>query len=251
LDQSLLSTNQWILLSNLCNGYKETQLLSIGQRLIDTHDVIQFDNGIYQTLVQEFLASIYETTGTYLRCNDDLCKLSYNDRSIMLHNAADNVSCMSWAFIIHHCHLLDLDTFSNAIKIMYGKRTVDIHLWAMKFIDPDIILIKLAISLFSVSESTYSYLSNISNNLTNPINILEIQNKYAELTWKYLLYKYGHYQAVKRFLNIISWLEAVTIFMFHARSLTQHVNDVNLLVEQTELAFILDDDYQIFQTNNS
>jgi len=219
--------------------------------LIDTHDIIQFNNEIYQTLVQEFLASIYETTGAYLLCNDDLCKLSSNDRSIMLHNAADNVSCMSWAFVIHHCHLLALDTFSNAMNIMYGKRTVDIHRWAMKFIDPDIVLIKLAISLFAFSENTYSYSSSISDNLTNPITILEIQNKYAELTWKYLLYKYGHYQAVKRFLNITIWLEAITIFMFHAQTLTQHVNDVNSLVEQTELTLILDDADQIRETNDS
>jgi len=134
---------------------------------------------------------------------------------------------------------------------MYGKRTVDIHLWAMKFIDPDIVLVKLAFSLFALTENTYSYSSNISNNLTNPINILEIQSKYAEITWKYLLYRYGHYEAVKRFLNLISWFGAITIFMFHAQTLALHVNDVNSLVEQTELSLILDDVDEILETNKT
>jgi hypothetical protein len=199
--------------------------------------------------VQEFVRSIYETTGIYIRYNDDLCKLSSNDRSIMLHNAANNVSCIGWSYIMDHCHLLALEAFSNAMKIMYGKRSVDIHLWAMKFIDPDIILVKLALSLFAFSESTYSYFPNISPDLTNPLIILAIQNKYAEITWKYLLYRYGHYQAVKKFLNIISWLEAINIFLFHAQSLTLYVNDVNSLVEQTELILILDDVDQLLETN--
>jgi len=169
----------------------------------------------------------------------------------MLHNVADNLSCMGCAFVMHHCHLLNLDAFSNAMITMYGKRTIDIHLWTMKFIDPDIVLIKLALSLFAFSENTYSYSPNISTNLTNSITILEIQNKYAEITWRYLLYRYGHYQAVKRFLNIISWLKATNILLFHVQSLVLHVNDVNSLVEQTELTLILDDVDQLFETNKS
>ncbi len=219
--------------------------------MIDTHDIVQSTNINYQILVNEFLTCTYETAGAYFRSNHDLCKLSFNDRSIILYNAADNVSCMSCGFFMHYCHLIHHDAFLNAMTRMYGKRTVDIHLWTMKFIDPDIVLVKLAFSLFALTEITYSYSSNISNNLTNPINILEIQSKYAEITWKYLLYRYGHYEAVKRFLNLISWLGAITIFMFHAQTLALHVNDVNSLVEQTELSLILDDVDEILETNKT
>jgi len=168
---------------------------------------------------------------------------------VILRSAADNVSCIGPEFILSHCHLFNLDRFSNAIETMYGRRQIDMHVSAMKFIDPDIVLVKLGLSLFAVAENTYSYSPNISTDLTNPINILKIQNKYAELTWKYLLYRYGHYQAVKRFINLISWLEAATIYMFHIQSLTLHVNDVNSLVEKTELTLILDDADQIIETN--
>jgi hypothetical protein len=244
-----LSSSQWILLSNLINGYQESNLLSIGRCLINTHNVLQPTNVIYQSLVKEFLTSIYTTAGTYLRSNEDICNLSSHDRSLILRGAADNVSCMSAAFAMHHCHLLSLDAFSNAMKTMYGKRTVDIHLWAMKIIDPDIILTKLALSLFAVSENACSYSPNVSIEFTNPIDIFQIQSKYAEITWKYLLYKYGHYQAVKRFLNLTSWLVAITVFIYHAQSLTIHVNDVYSLVEQTELSLILEGVDQIVEKN--
>ena len=121
----------------------------------------------------------------------------------------------------------------------------------MKYIDPDIVLLKLALSLFAFSENTYSYSPNISTDLTNSLIILEIQNKYAEITWKYLLYKYGYHQAVKRFLKLTIWLEAMNIIISHAQSLSLYVNDINSLVEQTELTLILDDVDQILETNKT
>lgn len=241
MDESLLNTEQWTLLSNLFNSYKESQLISIGQRLKNMNNIEKFNKIDYQIVIEEFLTCTYETTGIYLRLNDDLCKLSSNDRSIMLYNAADNLSCMSCAFVMHLCDLFQLDSFLNSMITMYGKRTIDIHRWGMKFIDSDIIIVKLAFSLFAVTTNTYTYTSNFGSNLTNPLNIFEIQNKYAELTWKYLLYRYNYHQAIKRYVNLIAWLEALTIFMFHAQSLTLHVNDINSLVEQTELTLILDD----------
>jgi hypothetical protein len=197
------------------------------------------------------LTCIYETTGEYLRLNDDLCKLSSDDRCVILHSAADYLSCMGLQFILHHFHLFNLNTFSNAIEAIYGRRPIELHLSAMRFIDPEIVLIKLAISLCALSEITYIYSPNISRHSTNPINILKIQNKYAEVTWKYLLYRYGHYQAVKRFLNIINWLEVITLFVSHAQSLTTHVNNLNSFVEKLELTLILDDVDKIMETNET
>ena len=203
----------------------------------------------YETLVDEFLVSIYETTGTYFHLNDDLCKLSADDRSIMLRNTSDNVCCMGGAFVMQNYQLYNIAGFLNAMIIKYGKQTMDIHIGARKFIDSDIVLIKLALSLFSVCENTCSFSSTSPFDLTNPIIILSIQNKYADLTWKYLLYRYGHYQAVQKFLNLISWHMAITNLICHAQSLAPHINDLNSLCEQMELTLILDDVDQIIETN--
>ncbi|CAF1544868.1 unnamed protein product, partial [Rotaria sordida] len=248
-DQSLLTTNQWTLLTNLFHCYKESQILPFCQRLIDTHDASQSNYVIYKVLLEEFLVSLYETAGLYLRSNDDFRKLSSDDRSIILRNAADNVCCISGTFVMQYFYLYGLDAFLNAMSVKYGKRTMDIHVWARKFIDPVIVLAKLSISLFAFSENTCSYYSNISKDLTNPINVLEIQNKYAEVIWKYLLYKYGHYDAVKRYLNIILWLISMSMLTFHAQTLKSHINDLHSIIEQTELTLILYDVEQIIETN--
>ncbi|CAF1556575.1 unnamed protein product [Adineta steineri] len=244
-DTSLLTTNQWTLLSNLYHTYEETQILSIGQYI---HKTLQLNNVVYQTIIDKYLACIYETTGTYLQLNGDLRKISSNDRSIILRSAADNVACMTGVFSMQQCYLYSLNTFVKAIEAKYGKRTTDIHQWAMKFIDSDIVLVKLGMSLFAFSENACVYSSKIWLDLIDPIIMFEIQNKYAEVTWKYLIYRYGFYEATRKFLNLTLWLRAICMLTCHAQNLTIHTNDVDSVVEQTELLLILDDVNEIIKS---
>ncbi|CAF0853203.1 unnamed protein product [Adineta steineri] len=190
-NHSLLTTSQWTLLSNLYNSFDESQLSLLGKSLVDTHNSLQPINVTYQRLIEKFLVCNYEATGRYLRLNDDICKLSFTDRSILLCNAADNVSCMASAFILHRFGLLSLDSFLKILIAMSDNRGISLTRWTMKFINPDIVIFKLALSLFAFSKTTYLYSANIPVDSTNSSTLFHIQNKYAEVTWKYLNYRYG------------------------------------------------------------
>ncbi|CAF1097298.1 unnamed protein product [Adineta steineri] len=247
-DHSLLTTSQWTLLSNLYNTFDESQLVLLGKSLVDTHNSFQPINMTYQRLSEKFSSCIYETTGRYLRLNDDICKLSFTDRSILLRNAADNVSCMTSTFIKHHFGLFSLDSYMKIMTAMFDNRGIALTLETMKFIYPDIIIFKLALSLFALSKTIYSYSPNISIDSTNSSTIFHIQNKYAEVTWKYLNYRYGWYEAVKHFHSIIYWLMALTVYMDPVQIYSTHVDNIDSLVELTELTLILDDVEEIVDT---
>ncbi|CAF1282366.1 unnamed protein product [Adineta steineri] len=247
-DHSLLTTSQWTLLSNLYNTFDESQLSSLGRSLVDTHDSLQSMNVTYQGLIQNYFLSVYETTGRYLCLNDDICKLSFNDRSIVLRNAANNVSCMASTFIPYHFNLFNLESFFKIISTMFDNRALSLTLWTMKFINPDIIIFKLALSLFALSKTNYLYSPNISIESTGSSTIFHIQNKYAEVTWKYLNYRYGWYEAVKHFYNITYWLMACTTSIIHVQTISTHVDNIDSLVELTELTLILDDVEEIIET---
>ncbi|CAF1179958.1 unnamed protein product [Rotaria sordida] len=240
-DKSLLTQNQWRLIFNLCNVCNESNLFSTGQLLFNTYYDSKSTNIVDETLMNEFLVSVYETVRTYLHLNDD--------RSIILHSAANNITCLTGSFVLSYCHLLFVDAFENTINLRFGKNTINIHHWADKFIDSDVVLIKLSISLFAVSQYTYLYSPNMLKDLTNPINILEIQNKYAEVIWIYLLYRYGYYEAIKRFLKLTLWFIAGWFLSYDGQKSMKHVNSVHTVVEQTELKLILDDVDQIVEEN--
>ena len=44
--------------------------------------------------------------------------------------------------------------FARTLQSMYGEDTIDIHRWIGRFIDPDIILVKLALNLFALMENS-------------------------------------------------------------------------------------------------
>ncbi|UJR20451.1 hypothetical protein I4U23_023580 [Adineta vaga] len=245
-DQSLLTSSQWTLLTNLYHSYKESQLLSFGQHFRDIHYNSQSTPFSYTLLFEEFLALIYQTTGGYLCSNGDLNKLSVNDRSLVLRGVADNVACMTGTFAIKQCQLYSLQTFFHTMKLKYNEQTMNYHLWAMKYIDSDIVVVKLAISLFALTQHSSIHTFNISINSIDTITMLNIQNTYTEVTWKYLIYRYGCLEAMKRFLNLSLWLRSITMLTHHARTLAPHINDIDSLVEQTELKLLLDDIDQIF-----
>ncbi|CAF4316192.1 unnamed protein product, partial [Adineta steineri] len=247
-DHSLLTTSQWTLLSNLYDTFDESQVSLLSKSLVDTHSSLQPTNVTYQRLVENYLLSIYETTGRYLRLNDDIFELSFTDRSIVLRNAADNVPCMACAFIIHHFDLFSLDSFLKTLTAIYGHRPVSLSLLAMKFIISDIVIFKLALSLFAFSKTTYLYSPNIPVDSTNSSTLFHIQNKYAEVTWKYLNYRYGWYEAVKHFHSIIYCLMACTMLMVPVQSVSTHVDNVDSIVELTEVTLILDDVDEIIET---
>ncbi|CAF1481537.1 unnamed protein product [Adineta steineri] len=247
-NHSLLTTSQWTLLSNLYNTFDESQLSLLGKTLVDTHNSLQPMNATYQKLLENYLLSLYETAGRYLRSNDDICKLSFSDRSIVLRNAANNAPCMASSFIGRHFGLFSLDSFLKIVTAMYGNGAVSLTIWTLKFVNLDIVIFKLALSLFALSITTYIYSPNISIDSTNSSTIYHIQNKYAEVTWKYLNYRYGWYEAVKHFHNIVYWLMACTTSIIHAQTVSTHVDNVDSIVELTELTLILDDVEEIIET---
>lgn len=238
-----------MLLLNLFHCFQESWVLSKTQIIIEKHNILQNSCHMHAASLDDLVVSIYEAAGSYLRSNDDFRKLPIDDRSIMLRSAADNIVCMIGTFTMEHYHLIHMDCFWNIMKAKYGKRGMDIQLWAGKYLDPDIVLVKLSISLFAFSENNCCYFPDISQRLTNPIRILEIQNKYAEITWKYLLYKYGYYESVKRFLNLTLWLTAVHNLVTHGQTLLLHLRDLESLIEQTEVTLIFEDIQEIFERN--
>ncbi len=196
---------------------------------------------INESLVQYLIKSFYEITGRTLRSNNDVNHLPSNDRSILLSTAADNIVYLGGIFIFYYSQLMNNDILWNYLANIYGKLTMSFHRWTGQFIETDIILFKLLIALFTFSSNGRIFHTNIQMEYENFYQIFQIQNQYAELTWKYLIYKYGYHQAIHKFIRLIQWLLTICVFMSYTHHIQPHANDIQSLIEQTELTFILDD----------
>lgn len=227
-------------MSNLLHSYDESKLLNIAQQIINDDVILpgaQMSNPI---LTQEFFKKTYETTGTYLLKNRDLLVLSPDDRCTVLRRTADTVHCLSSIFVWVRSRIYVHQLFLRTCQYLYGEQLVEVANHVMKFMDPDIVVAKLSLSLFAFSNSVLIYTPNSAIYSTTIITMFRIQNAYAEITWKYLLYKYGYYQAVRRFNILIQCLLAATNIVTGLQDVQIHKNDIESLVEHTEISLIME-----------
>ncbi|CAF4086624.1 unnamed protein product [Rotaria sordida] len=240
-DISKLTNNQWTLLSNVIHSFDEDRMKSICQRLVEEDKYSQSIKPLDEILTKEFFRLLFETTDICLRLNGDICALPHNDRSIVLRTGADCLLCLGGAFIMYQSQLNTCQSFIDMNAKKYGTYGISLTLYSTKFLDPDVVLVKMGLLLLVFSKNTYIFSSTTSLDHVNANIILQIQNRYAEITWKYLLYKYGYHQAIQRFMNLILCLLAVVQTMSYLQSVQPHINDVETIAENSELELILDD----------
>ncbi|CAF1245577.1 unnamed protein product [Rotaria sp. Silwood1] len=240
-DNSTLNTNQWTLLSNLFHSYDESKLLLIAQQLMNENNLDKSMKSIDSTLPTQFFMKAYETTGDYFNSNNDLRRLSLDNHYSFLRNAAESINCLGTIFSWRRSQVYKCKHFVNACIDLYGQASVDMIEHILKYLDSDIVIIKLALSLFTFSNNITIFSSITTINSINTLDILHIQNTYAEVTWKYILYKYGFHQSIQRFMNLIQCLLVATNALYKAHDIEKHENDIELLVENIELGLLLDD----------
>jgi hypothetical protein len=202
------------------------------------------------SLPKDFFMKIYETSGTYIRSNGDLCALSTDDRSAFLRYTANNVTCLGAVISWNLSQLYNCKSFIDACINTYGENSVILVQRVLKFIDSDIVIAKLALSLFAFCSNGTIYFSHMTMKSLNTLAIFRIQNTYAEITWNYLIYKYGYFESIQRFMKLIQYLLAATNSIFDGQDIEKHVNDIEVLIEQTELVLLLDDMEEIQEDKN-
>lgn len=191
--------------------------------------------------VLEYLSSFYQEAGTAFRTNGDFRSLSSSDRSILLHTATHNSTCLAGIYTFAQTSLYRHKALRDYLDKIYTPLTMKYHRWVTQFAQCDLIVFKLALALFSVSTVSRICEPDLKDEYVDVKTILEIENRYAELMWKYLSYRYTFKEAVKQYFQIIRWFSAMNVFMSVASSVQAHVTDMNTLIEDTELKLILDD----------
>jgi hypothetical protein len=79
-----------------------------------------------------------------------------------------------------------------------------------------------------------SSLDQLQPHLPNTKAILSIQDIYTELAWRYVLYKYGHHQAVMRFSNLIRCLFYVNDAIVEGHESREFTEMIDTVIKQTE-----------------
>ncbi|CAF1101538.1 unnamed protein product [Rotaria sordida] len=237
-DRSLLNSDQWTHLSNLIHCYDEHNVLPAAKDFLKELDSLQpkLRFKIDSKRILDIITIICQTIEPFIQSNHDFASLPLHHRSIVLRGSVENVGCLSTCFIMRQSGLITNSAFCNGLEITYGTLPYNLSLNLTSLLDPDVNLVKLTLALLAFCPSNCT-LFNENASPSHLIDIqafLHIQNSYAELIWKYLLYTYTFEQAVLRFSHLVKCLVATFTVRTHLQTVTNHIDVVESLVQKIE-----------------
>ena len=239
-DRSTLSIDQWNLLSNLSHCYDDHAGLSVGEQYMSKQNSLPCKLRFKSPSLVHLFQVVPDAAQSLYRNNRDFLSLSVADRSTLLNGTLLYTAGMSSNFIFHKIRLTEHVAFYDAVEMMTSATTASIGKRLSSRLYFDVFIMKLFLTILSFSTiRCTAFLNNTSDNLPNIKKILHIQDGYIELTWRYLLYKYDHEQAVKCFSDFIRCIFIVNEGLVEVQKVQWFTDTMDSVTEKTEQSLIL------------
>lgn len=172
--------------------------------------------------------------------NGDFLSLPQNDRAILLRATVEYNTSLGGMFTARQYKFFDSIPFQKSFEMIFQPAAVALSKAIVNQLDMDDTFVKLILAIVAFSTINYTtYKENSPLNMICTKIILNIQDKYTDLTWRYLTYKYGHQQAVSRFSNILRCLFAVIQAIVVARESPTFVEILDSVIEKTEQTLVV------------
>ncbi|CAF1578353.1 unnamed protein product, partial [Rotaria sp. Silwood1] len=241
-DQSTLTIEQWNLLSNLSHCYDEYSGVTLGERFMNEQMSLPPKLRLKSEALNRYFNDSMEGTQLLYKNNQDFLSLSANNRSVLLNNTIKYITDLSTNFIYHLIGLLSYPAYYNTVALITHPSVEPTAKCLANIIQFDIIVMKLLLAIVSFSTINYTTYSNIPPiNVLNIKQVLDIQDKYIELLWRYLLYKYNYAQVVICCFELIGCIFAATKCIYRTDFVQLFKEIINDLILHTEQSLNLND----------
>ncbi|CAF1005072.1 unnamed protein product [Rotaria sordida] len=239
-DQSPLNINQWNLLSNLVHCFDQHSGYAFVEHFLEEQNRLPIKLRYKYPSVCNFFTSVKSNIQLVFEKNRDFLSLSRHDRTTLLRTTVEYTTSIGGMFTLRQYKLFDYPPFYESTEMIFKPSGTKFARRVIDQLDPDNTFIKLILSILSFSTTNYTvYKKNMPINLTNIKGILSIQDMYTDLTWRYLLYKYGHHEAVIRFSNLLRCLFVIIWAIVEAHESQKFIEMIDSVIEQTKQTLCL------------
>lgn len=244
-DVSCLNKSNWTLLSNVIHAFDKFSPLNevqitiqhLSNNPINVQHNLQQAKNIVGLICQSVLLSISTTADFRIMTTDEQCSLVY--RSIR------GIWTFYSMFICHLCNLFDNATTRKVMIPLYGYRDVErVRLISLR-LDPDVALVKFLLMVLSFSSNCfvvdYDQTKERDCLLTGTYRLFGSQNYYIETLWKYMIYRYGFIESVKRYSAMIKvMLDEIELGSTIFNNNQIHHNLANEILQKTSQSLFID-----------
>ena len=239
-DLSTLTVDQWNYIFNITHCYEEYHSLSFAHQTIDEQQKLPLKRRFKGHLVEQIMQSFASNVQPLYTKNADFLALSSSTRSALLRRTMSPVASLSCCFLVHTSQLLSNSPFYQMMECTYGSTSSNYVRRTAERLDRDVVFVKLIMSLLIFS--TFDWFPDPSRDhsmdLSDAKTIVNLQNRYIELMWKYLIHRDDDQRAVRCFSNLLRALFTMQSSLASIEG-EQYLRMIDHLVQQTEKSFNL------------
>lgn len=202
-DRSLLNSMDWRILSNVIHAVDKFSVIPMMRQMISDSYTMKSD--LHQSF--DLFASFYTSVRSFVNSTADFRVLITDEQRALYDRNLHGLFNYSGTFMLRDAGMFDNARNESLIVPLYGEEIVRQAKRLIERLDSDSSLIKLMHMIFAFSTNCYTVNANRSNDrdalLHASFRLLGTQNVYVDLIWKYMLYRYGFDQSVRRFASLI------------------------------------------------
>ena len=243
-DRSSLNVEQWSLISNLIHNFdifSEEQT----KQLLDLQKPNPFKTRFKMLLYDQFVTICFNTTKPFIERIPDYQQLTISNRLILIQrtfaslvciNAMNNMNLTGYRpyFDKNLQHIYDV--YYGSENIFQSERLRE----KLNFIfNSDLTIFKLFLSILVFSNITSDVPISSDNEYVYSQTIFHLQNRYIDLIWRYMLFRFRHeHITIRLFSNIIQYCIHMQNFIHNLKNKmesAQNVMDVFIKNVETSL----------------
>lgn len=234
-DQSTLTVEQWNDISNLVHCFDQYSGLPLANDYLQEQLNLPPKYRFKPSSVNALLSRLMEQVQLVFEKNRDARSITLHDRKLLLLTLVKYTTSFGCAFLFQQTQLFNQPLFIQSAEELLEKPSIDFARRLVEHLDPDTIFLKISFSLMSFFLSDYTvYKNQPPENLDNAKSIFALESIYSDLIWRYLLYKYGHRQAVLCFSNLIRCFLLLNETVVQAHDVRQFTEIIDTVVQVTE-----------------
>ena len=217
--------------------YDEHTGLQLAERFIIAENILPLKARFKCASVKHFIAALLGHVELVFVKNVDFRSLSSSECSFLLRQQMKYVCLLSASFHIHQTHLLDYSAFYQTSELLFGSTAMTTLRHLVALVNVDVPFLKMTLAL--ICFSPWNDQTTQTDELVNIKMITRIQERYIELTWRYLVQVYDHRRAVVYFTGLIRCLFLIDDFLVNARETSTFDSIFESLVHLSLNRFVL------------
>ncbi|CAF1030824.1 unnamed protein product [Adineta ricciae] len=242
-DRSLLTLDEWNLLSNIVNTYDAHNFFVKSKIFFQNQTSLPLKFRCKESNILCHVGTLFAQSSTFIERCPLFHDLSANIRHMLMKRNLSIVGSQNGLFICREMNIFENELYLKCVEQIYGTAYSKQVVQLSRRFDENATLMKI-IFLVMIFSSNCSIVVEDSVEYFPSRAILQIENRIVTMLWKYLIYQYRFEEAVIRYASLVKSILDMIQRMGMGTSTQRHWQMVDKIIGQKSCLITLEDEFK-------